>query len=501
MTEMPIFLSGEGPDIDSFVPEIRELPVDCTLERAWQRLANLPHCLLLDSSLADPKLGRYSYLTAAPQEWFTAGRQPARPFGLLPELLARMQTARVPGLPPFQGGLAGLLSYEFGRNFERLPEPAFDPFGLPSLAFGLYDWVLAWDRSVARGWLISQGLPETTASRRQARARAQADLVWELLRQPVSLPDSATSFPPPDRTVQFGPQFPLSEIDGLSSNFSRAGYLAAVDRAIEYIRAGDLFQVNLSQQLLLPASTDSRSMYQQLRTDNASTFATFFDLGQTQIISASPERLLAVDRDRLETRPIKGTRRRTGQPLVDLAAAEELLHSTKDRAENAMIVDLVRNDFSRVCTADSVEVEQFCELERYRSVFHLVSAVTGKLREGLTAWDALAAMFPGGSVTGCPKIRAMEIITELEQCSRGAYCGSIGYLGLDGQADFNLLIRTITASRGWWQLPVGGAVVAQSDPEQEYEETWVKAAGLLQACRSASQENSKSLPSKFESVP
>ena len=472
------------------------MPSDCTLEWAWERLAHLPHGLLLDSSLPDPKLGRFSYLTAAPVQWFTAGVQTESPFASLPQILARYQTARVPDLPPFQGGLAGLLTYEFGSNFERLPQPAFNPFGLPALAFGLYDWVLAWDRE-GGGWLISQGLPtgslptgglpETDLHRRREAAKRRADEISELLFGSFR-PSNATTAPPnPDPTVGFAPQFSLPQLPGLTSNFNRSDYLSAVARAIEYIRAGDIFQVNLSQQLLLPAATTARNLYQRLRSDNSSTFASFLDLGDAQIVSASPERLLAVDGRRLETRPIKGTRRRTGQPLVDLAAADELLHSTKDRAENAMIVDLVRNDFSRVCTDDSVEVEQFCQLERYRSVLHLVSSVTGTLRPGLTAWEALAAMFPGGSVTGCPKIRAMEIIAELEQTARGAYCGSIGYLGLDGQADFNLLIRTITACRGWWQFPVGGAIVVQSDAEQEYEETWVKAAGLLNACREAQQ--------------
>ena len=352
--------------------------------------------------------------------------------------------------------------------------------------------MLCWDAKQKRGWLISQGLPETTTARRQARARERADQIFELVFASNSPVGGAEPYEQPTRELDFPPQFSLPQIDGLSSNFDRDGYLTAVRRAIEYIRAGDIFQVNLSQQLRLPAKASAATLYGHLRRDNASTFATFLDLGDTQIISASPERLLAADRGLLETRPIKGTRRRTGQPLVDLAAAEELAQSRKDRAENAMIVDLVRNDFSRVCTDESVQVRQFCELERYRSVLHLVSSVTGRLRQGLTIWDALAAIFPGGSVTGCPKIRSMEIITELERTARGAYCGSVGYIGLDQQADFNLLIRTITASQGWWQFPVGGAVVAESDPELEYEETWVKAAGLLQACRKASSVSATS---------
>lgn len=442
--------------------------------------------MLLDSSLADPQLGRYSYLTADPVIWFAGKTSRSQPFADLPALIERFATPRVDDLPPFQGGLAGLMAYEFGQTFERLPTAEFNPLQMPDLAFGLYDWVLCWDSNQSRGWLISQGLPETACAVRAARARERADQIMELISAAdLTVVDELKS---PPQALDFPPQFSLPQVDGLSSNFDRDGYLRAVHRAIEYIRAGDIFQVNLSQQLRLPARASAANLYRHLRRDNASTFATFFDLGDSQIISASPERLLAADRGLLETRPIKGTRRRTGQPLVDLAAAEELAQSRKDRAENAMIVDLVRNDFSRVCTDESVYVRQFCELERYRSVLHLVSSVTGRLRQGVTVWDALAAIFPGGSVTGCPKIRSMEIITELERTARGAYCGSIGYIGLDQQADFNLLIRTITASKGWWQFPVGGAVVAESDPELEYEETWVKAAGLLQACRKASNE-------------
>ena len=200
-----------------------------------------------------------------------------------------------------------------------------------------------------------------------------------------------------------------------------------------------------------------------------------------QIVSASPERLVSVRQRKVETRPIKGTRPRTGQPMVDIRAKEHLLASQKDRAENVMIVDLMRNDLASVCDDDSICVTQLCQAESYQSVLHLVSAVEGELKPGVSLCDLLAAVFPGGSITGAPKIRAMEIIAELEPTSRGAYCGSVGYLGFDGTADLNILIRTITASKGWWQVPVGGGVVVQSDAVDEHEETWIKAASMLQA--------------------
>ena len=200
-----------------------------------------------------------------------------------------------------------------------------------------------------------------------------------------------------------------------------------------------------------------------------------------QIISASPERLFSVRNGLVETRPIKGTRRRTGLPEIDRQAKEELLASEKDRAENTMIVDLMRNDLSKVCQHDSVAVTEHCTLEEYESVFHLVSAVQGQLKPEHDLIDLLKSVFPGGSITGAPKIRAMEIIAELEPNARGAYCGGLGYLGFDGNADINILIRTITAAEGWWQFPVGGGIVTQSQPAAEHEETWTKAAGMLRA--------------------
>jgi para-aminobenzoate synthetase component 1 len=211
--------------------------------------------------------------------------------------------------------------------------------------------------------------------------------------------------------------------------------------------------------------------------------AGYFDLGDFQILSASPERFLRVHQRQVETRPIKGTRPRSGDPKIDRAAEAELLGSEKDRAENVMIVDLLRNDLSRVCSPDSIRVSQLCGIEPCQFVMHLVSAVTGRLRSECTPLDLVRAAFPGGSITGAPKVRAMEIIAELEPTARGAYCGALGYLGFDGSMDWNLLIRTITAGRGWWQFPVGGGIVAQSIPEQEYEETWHKAEGLLRAIK------------------
>ena len=221
----------------------------------------------------------------------------------------------------------------------------------------------------------------------------------------------------------------------------------------------------------------------RLRKKNPAPYSGYFDLGDWQICSTSPECFLSVSDGEVETRPIKGTWGRSGMPEADLFAGDALQASEKDRAENVMIVDLLRNDLSRVCTPDSVQVAQLCEVETYAFVKHLVSTVRGNLQSGTSPFDLLRACFPGGSITGAPKIRAMEVISELEPTCRGAYCGSLGYVGFDGQMDSSILIRTVTAGRGWWQLPVGGGIVAQSTPEDEYRETWHKARGMLDALK------------------
>jgi para-aminobenzoate synthetase component 1 len=276
-------------------------------------------------------------------------------------------------------------------------------------------------------------------------------------------------------------QYRVAGPEGLTSNFSRDAYLRTIERAIEYIHAGDVFQVNLSQRLLHRADDDSIALYLRLRRRNPATFAGYFDLGDVQIVSASPERFLSVRGRHVEARPIKGTRQRVALPETDMFVGAELRECEKDRAENVMIVDLLRNDLSRVCRPDSVRVTQLCQLETFEFVQHLVSAVEGTLDGDYSGLDLVRSAFPGGSVTGAPKVRAMEIIAELEPTARGAYCGALGYVGFDGSLDTSILIRTFTAARGWWQAPVGGGIVAQSVPEQEYEETWHKAEGLIRA--------------------
>ncbi|MCC9608147.1 anthranilate synthase component I family protein [Blastopirellula sp. JC732] len=445
---------------------------------AWEKLREAPRCLFLDSALQHVRLGRYSFLTADPWAWFVEQE------GSLPEiaaLLKQFETPTIAGLPPFQGGAAGLFGYEFGAAFEGVAPAEYDEFSLPQLAIGFYDVVIGVDHASGDAWLISQGFPETNKKKRKVRAQQRADQFLHWLQVGVS-PEEAkrTKTPSPLSADKLAPQFATPHA-GVTSSFSQSAYLAAVERSVEYVRAGDIFQVNLSQRLLHPAVTDPATLYRSLRTCNAAPFASYFDMDDATLLSASPERFVQVRGRKVETRPIKGTRRRSGRPEWDMYAGGDLLASEKDRAENIMIVDLMRNDLSRVCQDESVAVTELCVLEQYATVQHLVSTIVANLRDDASPIDLLPAAFPGGSITGAPKIRAMQIIAELEPTVRGPYCGSLGYMGLDGTIDLNILIRTVTAARGWWQFPVGGGLVVQSDPQREYEETWHKAAGILQA--------------------
>lgn len=462
------------------LPVVSPLPATLTPEEALRRLAGLPHVVLFDSALPMGELGRYSFLAADPFWWCEAPADGAPALDAVEWELLRYQAKNNPDLPPFQGGAAGLFGYELGRSFERVPAARCDEFGCPALAVGLYDVVLAWDHVTKKSWLISQGFPETDRGTRGERARARITQFEAWIADGVAEKSRATE---PLALDKLATQWPTTSDGQLLSNFSRAEYLTAVERVVEYIHAGDVFQVNLSQRLLHPALSSPVELYLRLRERNPAPFSGYLDLGAMQICSASPERFVSVRGGVVETRPIKGTRQRTRRPEADLFSGDELRTSEKDRAENVMIVDLMRNDLSRVCAPDSVCVTQLCGLEHYAYVQHLVSVVEGTLESDQGPLDLMRACFPGGSVTGAPKVRAMEIIAELEPTVRGAYCGSLGYIGFDGTMDSNILIRTITAGRGWWQIPVGGGVVAASDPISEYEETWHKAAGMLRALR------------------
>jgi para-aminobenzoate synthetase component 1 len=446
---------------------------------AAERLRGLSCLTFLDSAMRHPALGRYSYVAADPFGSFVVSDGGARwngepiagePLALLGELIARYAQEHRPELPPFQGGAAGFIAYEFNRLIERLPAVA-DPWArpLPQACLHFYDVVLAFDHAEDRAFLISTGWPEEDAERRAGRAAARADAFLDHLARPECLADTgALPSIPPERW---------------RSNFTRPAYEAAVQKVIDYILAGDIFQANIAQRFAaeLPGDFDSWRFYKHLRHVNAAPFAAFLDCGDFTIASSSPERFLKVEGRRVETRPIKGTVRRAPDPAEDEARKAELLASEKDRAENLMIVDLLRNDLSRTCRPHSVETPVLCGVESYASVHHLVSVVTGELEAGRTAMDLLRGAFPGGSITGAPKVRAMEIISEIEREARGVYCGNIGFFGFNGHADMNIAIRTVLMKEGRAVFQAGGGITALSDPEAEYEETLAKASRIFEA--------------------
>ncbi|MBM4070439.1 MAG: aminodeoxychorismate synthase component I [Planctomycetes bacterium] len=499
---------------DRFAPLVEELLPTPEPWDVFRRLCALPHLLFLDSAGRHSGTSRYSFITADPFDFIEArgttvcdrtGVTRANPFAVLARRLAELREGEAPAeprtldrpdartarreprpptgnaaLPPFQGGAAGLFGYDLCHHLERLPRPALDDFAVPDMAVGFYDWVVSFDHETGRAWLVSTGLPEAESRRRQRRAWKRLEEVKRRLEGAVTLPASTKCAPPLPAPLGWE----LPGLPGVLSNFTQEKYLETVRRAIEYVHAGDCFQVNIAQRLLQRATMPPWELYERLRRLNPAPFAGYFDLGDFVIASASPERFLRVhkgDKGEVETCPIKGTRPRDANPDRDRVLRDELSHSVKDRAENVMIVDLLRNDLGRVCAYGSVRVADVCRLESHPYVHHLVSEVRGTLRPGLGPVDLLKAAFPGGSVTGAPKIRAMEIIAELEPTARGPYCGALGYIGFDGAMDSNLLIRTFVAGRGWLQFCVGGGIVADSDPEREYQETWHKAKGLLRA--------------------
>jgi para-aminobenzoate synthetase component I len=468
------------------------------------RFLDLPGLVFLDSATGplhapDPhQLGRYSFLSADPARVVRSkgpkteigapalGWTPvdSDPLLAVREMLAPFATAPVSGLPPFQGGALGYVGYDYGAALERLPAARYDDLAIPDLILGLYDWAIAWDHRLRTAWVISTGLPETGTAR-EARARERLAMVRERLEGPArqSAPVSPVPAPPDE-----APSYPVlgaegAEALGLRSTFTHRGYLDAVTRVRDYIIAGDIFQANLSQRFQAPLAEPPFELYGRLRRANPAAFAAYLDLGEVRVMSASPERFLRLSEDgrHVETRPIKGTRPRGLGPMHDAALGRALAESDKDRAENVMIVDLLRNDLSRVCRPGTVRVPELFALEQHPTVHHLVSTVVGELEPSADAIDLLRAAFPGGSITGAPKVRAMEIIAELEPSRRGVYCGSIGYLSTTGAMDTSIVIRTYLALRGRVYFQAGGGIVADSDPELEYRETLDKARALIAA--------------------
>jgi para-aminobenzoate synthetase component 1 len=395
------------------------------------------------------------------------------PFDVLGKYLEKFRLDIKDAPIPFMGGAVGYMSYDLCHFIERLPKTAVNDLKLPESYFGFYDLILAHDNLLNKTYIVSTGFPEQEEMHRLRHAQERLNEFKEKLAQ---LPHNSAS------SIFTAPAIGKTTLKG---NFTHDDYVKAVARARQYIIDGDIFEVNISQRFEAHLTIPPYELYCRLRAINPAPFASYLGFDKLTIVSASPERFLKVQGDWVETRPIKGTVRRGKTPQEDRKKASELLSSMKDHAENMMIVDLERNDLGRVCRYGTVRVSELAILETFPTVFHLTSTVVGRLRADRNRYDLLKATFPGGSITGAPKVRSMEIIDELEPTRRSVYTGSIGYLSFDGNMDINIVIRTflIKGNRAYFQ--VGGAVVYDSDPESEYQETLDKGRALINALNTA----------------
>jgi len=446
--------------------KLTELPYQRDSSLLFAHLAEEPWSIFLDSGYPSIDLGRYDILTSRPfRTLMTVDgvttisdksgkvlRSDDDPFALLKHHLGE-QEENLTGLP-FCGGALGYFAYDLGRCIERLPIIATRDISIPEMAIGLYDWVVIVDHHQRRSCLVSYCHDPETLLEWQ-------DLV-QLFQAPVT--KHASSFVP--------------ETD-IISNLDKKAYEKAFQKIKHYIREGDCYQVNLAQRFMIEVSGSPWDAFRRLREVNPAPFASYMHLPEASILSSSPERFLKITNGLVETKPIKGTRRRSPFAYEDKALAVELLESEKDRAENVMIVDLLRNDLGKNCITGSVSVPKLFALESYATVHHLVSTVTGKLKSDRHALDLLKGCFPGGSITGAPKLRSMEIIEELEPHRRTVYCGSLGYVGFDGDMDCNIAIRTMVHYNNKMYCWAGGGIVNDSMMEAEYQECYDKAAALL----------------------
>jgi para-aminobenzoate synthetase component 1 len=457
-------------------------PMDAA--EAFRDLAGLA---LLESARPG-RTGRWSFLTADPVAVIDAPAEGTDPFAEARALLARMDVGAAddPGAPPFAGGLVGYLGYDLGRRFEHLPSMARVDQHLPLIRLALHDWALAWDRHTGTAWLGVRVVDGDTG-RAARRVRAVLRRLDALDRGELPSRDPATDGDAPAGPAPAGLAPEESAPASFMSQTPHAAWLEGVEQVRLAIGRGEIYQANLARRLEAPFAGDPWPLFRRLRTGDPALFAGYLDLGPSPatgapraLLSASPEPFLSVDGEGgVSTDPIKGTRPRGRTRDEDRALARELLASRKDQAENVMIVDVLRNDLGRVCEPGSVRVPRMLRLERTATLQHLVTTVTGQLRPDRDAFYLLAASFPGGSITGAPKIRAMEIIEGLEPVRRGPYCGAMAWLGPDGRLGSSILIRTFVADGERLTLHVGGGITWRSDPQEEWDETVVKARGPL----------------------
>jgi anthranilate synthase component 1 len=459
--------------LGNLVPIYREIVADLeTPVSAYLKTARGPYSFLLESVEGGERLARYSFIGTEPYLVLRSDGERADPLLSIAGELDKYRVVPVPGLPPFHGGAVGYLSYETVRHFEELPTPDADPLGLTESLFMFADSVLVFDHLTHKIKVVSHvHLDDGDVEEEYQKAVKRIDSLVARLGQPLAHKSSTPIIPPPPSPV--------------CSNLSKDEFEAKVVQAKEYIAAGEIIQVVLSQRFSKATTADPFDIYRALRSINPSPYMYHLHLDDCHIIGASPELLVRVEEGVVATHPIAGTRPRGADHVQDLALEENLKGDEKECAEHVMLLDLGRNDIGRVAEPGTVEVTQLMDVERYSHVMHLVSHVQGALKGGLTQYDALRACFPAGTVSGAPKIRAMEIIAELEPDKRGPYAGAVGYFSFSGNLDTAITIRTIVMTDGTATVQAGGGIVADSVPEREYEESMSKARALIKAIEQA----------------
>ena len=473
----------------NLIPVFKSILADMeTPVSAFNKIDTGEYSFLLESVEGGEHVGRYSFLGSEPSILFQSKENQVRiqdleagtitefesnyPLGELEKLMSHYQPVEVEGLPRFHGGAVGYLSYDAVRFFEELPDSTEDDRQMPDCFFMITDTLLIFDRISHRITAVANARVDENAEEAYQRAIDRVDMLIAKLRKPLLMPPLKTR------------RADIAQVEP-ESNFTQTEYESIVSRAKEYIAAGDIIQVVPSQRLCTPLSVDAFDVYRALRTVNPSPYMYYLKLGNVQIAGTSPEMMVRVEDGIAETRPIAGTRPRGDAPAEDVALAEELIADEKERAEHVMLVDLGRNDLGRVCKFHTVRVSEMMEIERYSHVMHIVSHVVGELRENVTAFDVIRACLPAGTLSGAPKIRAMEIIDEFEPTRRGPYGGAAGYFSFSGNADTAIIIRTLVEKDGIAYVQAGGGVVADSVPQTEYEETLNKAQAVLRAIKLA----------------
>ncbi|GAB2692340.1 anthranilate synthase component I [Paenibacillus thermoaerophilus] len=477
----------------NLIPVVRQLMADTeTPIRVFQHLAKEDRAFLLESVEGGAQWGRYSFLGTDPflvvkgkSGRLTVERNGVRetvdekPLELMRSLMRTYRSPELPGLPPFTGGAIGYFGYDLLQYYERLPKHRHDDLNMDDLQFMFCDQVIVFDHFKQRMLVIANvhvkpGDSDSEIERSYRRACGKIDRMLEKLRQPMPTLQPVAADVMDD-----------VELGDVGSNLTREQFIANVEKAKEYIRAGDIFQVVLSQRFHIETDIDALSVYRILRTLNPSPYMYYLKLDGQEIVGTSPEALVKVDGRNVQTRPIAGTRPRGRTEAEDLALEKELLADEKERAEHLMLVDLGRNDLGRVSEFGSVKCDSYMQIERYSHVMHIVSNVSGRLRKDKDFFDAFLSCLPAGTVSGAPKLRAMEIIAELENEARGAYAGAIGYLGFSGNLNTCITIRTIIFKDGKAYVQAGAGIVWDSVPENEYMETVNKAKGMLKSIRVA----------------